>query len=266
MLGKLLKYEIRAMGRVMLPLYLAMIFVAGLFAFNMKVGMSAGARRLLQQFAIITGVLFFAAVMAVFIVMFIMVVQRFYKNLLGTEGYLMFTLPVNTFEHIASKAVSSMLWILVGFVAGACAGFLMIFMVSDVPEFLREMKSAFDMVFGSGIPVGRIVMIVLLIILAILESLCQIYAAISVGHQFNSHRLLFSIIAYIAFGIAEIAISSIPFIRRFVGRGIYLASVTAGQANFSILQEAPAFVVLLIGIAVYGIITWYLLDRRLNLE
>ena len=40
MLGKLLKYEIRAMGRIMLPLYLVMIFIAGLFAVNMRMSMS----------------------------------------------------------------------------------------------------------------------------------------------------------------------------------------------------------------------------------
>ena len=34
MLGKLLKHEIKAMGRIMLPLYAVMIFAACLFAFK----------------------------------------------------------------------------------------------------------------------------------------------------------------------------------------------------------------------------------------
>ena len=36
MLGKLLKYELKAMGRVLLPLYLVMIAACGLFALNIK--------------------------------------------------------------------------------------------------------------------------------------------------------------------------------------------------------------------------------------
>ena len=36
MLGKLLKYELKAMGRIILPLYLVLILAAGLFAVNIK--------------------------------------------------------------------------------------------------------------------------------------------------------------------------------------------------------------------------------------
>ena len=74
MLGKLIKYEFKAMGRVMLPLYAVMIFLAGLLSFNLKTGMNDSAQSLLQKFAIILAFLFFAAVMAVFVVMVIMVI------------------------------------------------------------------------------------------------------------------------------------------------------------------------------------------------
>ena len=121
MLGKLLKYEIKAMGRVMLPLYAVMVFAACLFAFNLRLNMSGVAKFIVDRFAIVTGFLFGAAVLAVFVVMVIIVIQRFYKNLLGTEGYLMFTLPARTHEHILSKAISSFLWILIGGAAGLAA-------------------------------------------------------------------------------------------------------------------------------------------------
>ena len=138
MLGKLIKYEFKAMGRVMLPLYVVMIFLAGLLSFNLKTGMNDSAQSLLQKFAIILAFLFFAAVMAVFVVMVIMVIQRFYKNLLGTEGYLMFTLPVSTWQHILSKALTAMIWIVLGIAAGTAAGFLMVGILSSVPEFIKE--------------------------------------------------------------------------------------------------------------------------------
>ena len=270
MLGKLFKHECRAMGRVMIPLYLVMIFIAGLFAFNMKIGMSQSARTLLQRFAIVTSFLFFAAVMAVFVVMFIMVVQRFYKNLLGTEGYLMFTLPANTLQHIAGKALSAMLWIVLGILAGVASGFLIVFILSDVPEFIKELQYAWSLVMGDHVKVLQIVMVVIVILLGILESLCKIYAAIALGHQFNSHRLLMSIIAFIAFGIAEIALTSLPVIRHWIGRASYFLSFSeqGKTATVSVIfsQSVPMLITSLIGIVLYGGMTWYLLDRRLNLE
>ena len=266
MLGKLIKYECKAMGRIMIPLYLVMIFVAGIFAFNIKHGMSDNAQTLLQRFAIITSFLFFAAVMAVFIVMFILIVQRFYKNLLGTEGYLMFTLPTNTLQQILSKALTAMLWITVGIGAGIAAGFLIVFILSDVPEFLREIESAWKMLVGNKINVVNIVLAVVLIFLGILESLCKIYASIAIGHQFNSHRLLMSIVAYIAIGIVEMVLTAIPFVNRFIGKINITISSDPGAVSPAFRQMLPLYAGVILGIAVYGTLTWYLLDRRLNLE
>ena len=137
MLGKLLKHEIKAMGRIMLPLYAVMIFAACLFAFNLRMNMSGMAKFIAEKFAIVTGVLFGAAVMVVGVVMIVMVIQRFYKNLLGTEGYLMFTLPARTHELILSKALSAFLWMFIGVVSGMIAGFAMVAITSNVAAFAR---------------------------------------------------------------------------------------------------------------------------------
>ncbi len=172
MLGKLLKYEIKAMGRVMLPLYAVMLFLAGFLALNLRLGMNPAIRRIVDKFAVVSGFLFVIGVIAVGVVMIVMVVQRFYKNLLGNEGYLMFSLPATTLEHILSKGLSSLLWIVVGGAAGIAAGFLMVSIVSDVPEFLREMKEIRDMIFSDRM--GEIVLAVVIIIVGIVESLCKV--------------------------------------------------------------------------------------------
>ena len=114
MLGKLLKYELKAMGRIILPLYLVLILAAGLFAVNIKLNdKTQTLSGFMNILSIITTILFVACIFVVVIVMIFLVVQRFYKNLLGQEGYLMFTLPASTLEHILSKMLSSMIWIVV---------------------------------------------------------------------------------------------------------------------------------------------------------
>ena len=263
MLGKLLKYEIKAMGRVMLPLYAVLLFLAGFLALNLRLGMNPAIRMIVDKFAVISGFLFVIGIITVGVVMIVMVVQRFYKNLLGNEGYLMFSLPATTLEHILSKGISSLIWILVGGAAGIAAGFLMVSIVSDVPEFLRELQQLREMIFSDRM--GEIILVIVLLIVGIMESLCKVYAAIAAGHQFNSHRLLFSAVAYIVFGIIETVIS-LPF----SSNGVPFGKIVGKVVDATNLPPAGTMWILigiaLIGMVIYGAVAWYLLDRRLNLE
>ena len=264
MLGKLLKYELKAMGRIILPLYLVLILAAGLFAVNIKLNdKTQTLSGFMNILSIITTILFVACVFVVVIVMFFLVVQRFYKNLLGQEGYLMFTLPASTLEHILSKMLSSMIWIVVGILAGTSAGFLMVAIISDLKtfnEFISEIMNNLDALFGSGSLMRQLGMMVLVLILGVLKSLSEIYASMAVGHQFNSHRGIMSIAAYIVFSIIEMCLGFMPFIRKLGERGGLLY-------NEQLSGAFPAAVVFsLVGILVYGTITWKLLDRRLKLE
>ena len=43
------------------------------------------------------------------------ILQRFYKNLLSGEGYLMHTLPVRPWQHIASKLIAAVVWTVLSF-------------------------------------------------------------------------------------------------------------------------------------------------------
>ena len=56
------------------------------------------------------------ALLAMLAVIVIVAVQRFYKNLLGDEGYLMFTLPATPGQQIFSKLLVSLVWSLMGIV------------------------------------------------------------------------------------------------------------------------------------------------------
>ena len=44
-------------------------------------------------------VVYFALIVATIAMTFVIIIQRFYKNLLGDEGYLMFTLPVKPWAY-----------------------------------------------------------------------------------------------------------------------------------------------------------------------
>ena len=115
MLGKLLKHEIKATSREYLLLYGAFLIIT---IFN-KIFLEVNTGRRNTMISIFQNIFMAAYVlmcMTIFIVTIILIIRRFYKNLLGDEGYLMFTLPVKTYELILSKLIISLLWFVLSFV------------------------------------------------------------------------------------------------------------------------------------------------------
>ena len=80
-------------------------------------------------FSGIIAILYVVAIIAIIIVTLVMIVDRYSKNLLGKEGYLMFTLPVTTGEHIWNKTISAALWTLFSYIVGILS-FLLIALCS----------------------------------------------------------------------------------------------------------------------------------------
>ena len=109
MLRKLIKHEFRATARIMGPLYLVLLVTA--------LGANLSTRGILETPYPVLNILgallvmaFVVAIMAVCVVSFLLMIQRFYKNLLRDEGYLMFTLPVSIPAMIFSKLIVAIVW------------------------------------------------------------------------------------------------------------------------------------------------------------
>ena len=69
---------------------------------------------------------YFAIGVAIGVVCIVTIIQRFTKNLLGREGYLMHTLPVHPEQLVASKLISSMVWVICSGVVGILSVLLML--------------------------------------------------------------------------------------------------------------------------------------------
>ncbi|MEG2407137.1 MAG: ABC-2 transporter permease, partial [Clostridiales bacterium] len=121
MLGKLLKYELKSTARTFIPLYAAILVVAIVNGFTVGTEMFE-----IQGIAtLILGGL----MVALFVITIVVIIQRFKKNLLEDEGYLMFTLPVSPKMLVLSKYIVSLIWaILSGIVA--VGAFLLVILIS----------------------------------------------------------------------------------------------------------------------------------------
>ncbi|MBQ1839376.1 MAG: ABC transporter permease, partial [Ruminococcus sp.] len=110
MLGKLLKHEFRATGRIMLPLIGAELLLSVLAGFSVRGLDRIQNMNFLGVTYIMTLFVFFLGLFAVGVVALVLMIQRFYRNLLRDEGYLAMTLPVSVDEHIWSKLIVSFVW------------------------------------------------------------------------------------------------------------------------------------------------------------
>mgnify|MGYP000871295439 CR=1 FL=1 len=185
---KLLKYEWKACARTCLPLYGAIILVA---LINHLLYSEAVPDLLFGIPAAIMSMLYAVIFAAVFVATAVILVQRFYKSLLGGEGYLMFTLPVSVTQHIFSKAI-----IAVAMCFLSClVAFLSILLLSHGIN-----PAAFSFFDLAAVP--YVLEGLLWLVLCAFAAVLFIYLCIALGHLAKKHRLLMAFVWYFVLSTA----------------------------------------------------------------
>lgn len=251
MLGKLLKYEIPALGRNLVPLYIGWAVTAALL------GVFIGPSSSKMEFGVVfSGMLYSAATTAVVVMAVIMIVQRYSRSLLGDEGYFSHVLPVTAAEHIACKSIAALIWILVSGVALFVTGLIILLFSGEVPA-LADVDWSFRVTAEDVI--GLIEMLVLFA-LSILKSVLAIYAALTIGHQARQHVRLASIGAY--FGALTFEMIMGRLMISILPSEVY-EIYSAGDFQKIFITGALVTIALA---AVYFFICKYLIENRLNLN
>ena len=111
MLRKLMKHEFRATGRILLPLFGILLLAALAARFSVGFLLETDSWFLNLVGGLLTTA-FGLAIFAVCLMALITMVNRFRTNLLGDEGYIMFTLPASVHQQIWSKLIVSAVWFL----------------------------------------------------------------------------------------------------------------------------------------------------------
>ena len=274
MLRKLLKHEFRATGRIMLPLYLILLATA--------IGANFSTRGLLetdyQVLDLLGGLLvvaFGVAIVAVCVMSMVVMVQRFYKNLLQDEGYVMMTLPVSVHQHIWSKLIVSAVWFALTLIVVGLACLIVaadVKVIHQIAEGLGQLLgelcrhlTAYYAINGTALAVEFLV----LCFVGCCAMCLQFYASLAIGHSFSSHKMAWSVLWFFV----------TMFTMQFLGgSGIvlldesWLHNLLLGWTdNISGMAAMHlSMVCLILGEVLYGAIfyflTTYFLKRRLDLE
>jgi len=262
MLSKLLKYELKATGRIFLPLFLALLMFAGITRFISTIGPEKGGTPETISMAI-----YIIIMVGMFIMTFIMMIQRFNKNLLSDEGYLMHTLPVKPWKHIVSKLFVSMLWMVVSGIIAFISTLIIALEKGGITEITSGLAAFFHRAYeqlGASIYLFSIE-IIIGILVTLASVILIVYASIAIGHLFNQHKMLASFGAFIVLSTLSQLLFSLDI---FAPGNINISSYNDFVAMQAVIQRAIAYGIIFTGIlcTAYFAITNFILSKRLNLE
>ena len=270
MLGKLLKQDFRATARIMLPLYAA-VPVLGLFT-NLITRLCENQNGfLIRAIGALVSLVFSLSLIAAVVTTVVLMILRFYRNLMTDEGYLMFTLPVNRHQLIWSKLLSALIYTAASAVAVTLSILLVLLPIADWSGFwgnLGELLSSITESLHFGVPGPLLLLwIAVLAILTVFSGFLMVYAAIALGHSFSNHKILLSVVFFIAFSLAMQAAGLTFFSYQLtIGETV----IESGGSAASLLDGTRFLVIdsieTLVACGVFYTLTWYNLQKRLNLQ
>jgi hypothetical protein len=260
MLSKLIKYDLKATSRLLIPLYLILMVMSVVnrivLSFNDYKPVS-----IFSQFLI---VIYIMSIVTVFAVTVIYMIARFYKNLLADEGYLMFTLPVKTHELIASKLLSTIFWTLAS-VAVVGISLLIAFVTPEsIPVSVNAIKEGIaelNREIGGNWPLMFFELIIM-ILLGLVGNILIIYVSIAIGQLFSKYRIMASFGAYMVIYTVLQFLMIIPL----AVFGVMFRGWTPQVSDIPLIIFPGIIVVLSIGCAGFYYATHYIFKRKLNLE
>lgn len=192
-MSKLLKYEWKACARSCFPIYLAALLIALLnrvFSFFKPANMF-DAPLIYYLTAAIAVMLYFGVIIAVFVVTAVILIQRFYKNLLGDEGYLMFTLPVTVTEHIGAKTLVAFAMCII---AALTAMLSFVICIGNGSGLWIELSHAIPELIAQKPLI--LLETLLLMSLAGVTGILFIYLCLALGHLAKKYRIAMAIVWY----------------------------------------------------------------------
>ena len=209
MLGKLMKYDLRSGIRTFSLIWIGLALLGAINGLTIRFVLAGDTQSGLVSFVfgVLPMILLVALYVAMGIFVLVFIIDRFYKGLLGNEGYLMFTLPVTSTAHIASKALTSMIFSVASAIVALLSGVLLMAVLtppnfSDVAQAFQEAGRYLRV---NPLPAGTgwlIVEFAVYMLIGAAVTILQIYTAISIGHLAKKNRGWFALLAYVGISIA----------------------------------------------------------------
>jgi hypothetical protein len=287
MFGRLLKYDLLALGRVLLPLQ-ACIFgfcvcVTGYSTLRMRAsenslsnfeGGDSSLATLLDSLVSFGVLLLIAIILAGTCITLFLIARHFYFNLYSDEGYLTMTLPATTSQHIAAKTVSGFIWLMINsLVMILSVGIVLIFGMASEGIYSHEAVRLIGDVFQAISKNGPLLFLLypLSLIVGLLSYLLRVYACLSAGCAWaKKHRVALAVLLIFGVSVALGAITSLADTIVTIASGYDLftfgENATQDFYQYYLITSLVHLGIDLILIVAYCAFIHHTLSHRLNLE
>jgi len=282
MLSRLLKYDFRALTRILLPLQGGVLIAALIGSLLVRLarasfdiwndGMlaSSAAGDVIGSTSVLLSFLLFAAVFASYWITLFLIARHYYQSFLKDEGYLTFTLPVSTGQNLLSKVIAGSIWLLVNVVILILA-FILLFVVgyddSALGGFSLFSSDAGQSTSGVLDFVSAVELFVLGLLLVI-HGVLQVYVSITMGAVIaQTHKVLAGIGLFVGINIAmQLIMSILTFSLANALSNSF--SVYSQYDWFSAMQVLVLPSLIICGglVVFYFVLSKRLLTKRLNLD
>lgn len=283
MLGRLIKHEYKATWKIMCAVYAAVAavtIIGGLFyKFRLGVFEKLQESGVLSEAGFSEGLMnsLMAMITSAYVLILIaasvgtvwFLAYRFFKSCYGDEGYLTQMLPAQKHDIILSKTITAWTWIFGETLLTIVSILNFVFVaigenadILDVAEVVEEMNDIFDI---GTLP---IILTVLVWLVDSVAEILKVYAAISLGQTSGKHKVLMSILWYVAFYIMIQIAGSVIFAAGSMF-SLMRADTMPSEAVFRSVYDGILFGTLIINLVICALgylVTRYGMERNLNLE
>lgn len=263
MLGKLLKYELKATARFFLPLYLVLLVLTPLARIFQH--LNNDFEGILKVIPVIIMVIYVIALLAAAYSSFILLIVRFYKNTITEEGYLMHTLPISKHGFIFSKGIIALFWMIISFIVVILSGigfFITPSIAEQVTTDFPKLITAFEAQTGFNF-YGFALFTIVLLVLSLINSILYFYCSIAIGQTLSKNKVLGCVVGAILVSIVS------SFLGQIISIPISIAMTKLDPENLTVIINTVyplAALSAVIMSVIYYIITVFMLEKKLNLE
>lgn len=254
-----MKYEWQATWKLLLPANLLIVVMTFFACMAIRLNLGDIKNDGIVFSAVMILVTYVGSMFVVMIGTAIYLIYRFYTSTYGDQGYLLHTLPVDKHHIVIAKVTVSTAWVLL-------SSFLMylsvLFIFSSekgvIPELIDSMW-VFAGEMGGRPSFFAGVMTVIAFVVSMLARVLKVTACLSLGQLSANHKLLMSFAYY--FGIY--------FLQQILGSFYYVFLGMVNRRLGTYYYGQTWEVTLLVGLVytvVFYVVTWYTMEKQLNLD
>lgn len=264
MLGKMIKYDLKALSRYLLPLYAVLIGSSVGLRICIEISSGFGTSALGVIISALFGFTYFLSIFATIGGLFIILAIHYNKSLLTEQGYFFLTLPVSFDAHLLGKILSGAVFSLASVLAVFVSSLPMLLGNVELPEIVRFLSDVLDFVREMFMQKYGVLIVIFWLINGLIGTQIMIYFCITVGSLFKRRKTFGAFLVFLGQSLVTNILSACLSVNRFTNIRAVSAMFNENAAISTLVLESSIFYFVIFALEYFG--ARAVLKNKLNLE